>query len=86
MLTISETVADAFADRGLARLRQAILAGWQRRLPAVSARAGDHGRARVLAQVEQAARKDPRLTEAQLMMLADVALVRQAPPPPEPSA
>jgi hypothetical protein len=82
MLTISDHVADAFTQQGFARLRQLILTGWSRRLSAVATRAGDEGRNRVLAQVETAAKKNPRLTEVQLVMLADVALVRQTPPPP----
>lgn len=86
MLTISDSVANAFADQGFARLRHLILTGWARRLNAVATRAGEAGRAKVLAQVEKCAKKNPRMTEVQLVMLADVALVRQTPPPPEKNA
>jgi hypothetical protein len=79
MFRISDSVAEAFALQGMARLRQRILDGWHRRLHAAATRAGEEGRERVLAQVETMARNNPRLTDAQLIMLADVALVGQAP-------
>ena len=85
MLEISDSVAGAFTQQGLARLRQRILAGWHERLQGPATRAGEDGRNRALAQIEAMARDNPKLTEAQLVMLADVALVRQA-PSPAPSA
>ena len=81
MLEISDSVAGAFASEGLARLRQRILAGWHERLNGPATRAGEDGRNRALAQVEAMAADNPRLTEAQLVMLADVALLKQAPSP-----
>lgn len=80
MFRISEQVAGAFAAQGLQRLDELILAGWHRRLHDVAVRAGEEGRGRVLAQVHEAARRNGRLTEVQLVMLADVELVKQTPP------
>jgi hypothetical protein len=82
MLEISDSVAGAFARQGFARLRQRIVAGWHERLAGPATRAGEDGRGRALAQVETMAQDNPRLTEAQLVMLADIALLRQAPSPP----
>jgi len=79
MLTISANVANAFEAQGMARLRQAILSGWHRRLLDVATRAGEDGRARVIRAIEDASRRNPGLTERQLVMLADIALVRTTP-------
>lgn len=83
MLTISPNVAHAFETQGFARLRQAILTGWHRRLRDVATHAGDEGRGRVIAKIEDTARRNPHLSEAQLVMLADVVLVRTTPMPQE---
>jgi len=79
MLTISDNVAHAFQAQGFARLRQAILSGWHRRLRDLATQAGDEGRSRVIAQIEDTARRNPHLTDRQLVMLADVVLVRTTP-------
>jgi hypothetical protein len=78
VLEISGNVAEAYTRQGLSRLRERILAGWHERLLGPATSAGEDGRNRALAQVEAMARDNPSLTEAQLVMLADVAVVKQA--------
>lgn len=78
MLVISDQVMNAYLGEGLRTLRHRILACWQARLRPSGDAAGEDGRARVLAEIEDLAREDPSLTMGELQALADLRLVTVA--------
>jgi hypothetical protein len=75
MLILSDGAAKALQEDGLRVLRQKILDHWFEQLRGAGETLGDQGREAVIAEVLEMSRADPALTQAELVMYADLRLV-----------
>lgn len=78
MRTISNKTFKAFHDEGLRQLRQRILQRWKENLNFSATEVGEDGRNEVLDEIEALSHEDPKMTEGNLMALADLRVVEVA--------